>query len=304
MRSIETRWQPEQPLPSAALRRLSERIGDMACSALLTEVMLTPKPGLVDQRNSGAHRDMDLQTFFASIHAIGTHFEQFALTGLLNAREPASRMLPLLRPTGVLAEVDMRRATGNVNTHKGGIFAMGLLCAAAGRLCANGAHLGAEAVCDEVARMCAGLVAAELGAGMHPPATAGETLYQRHGMTGARGEAESGFATVREHSLPTYAALRARGVNRERALLQAMLQLLAWNADTNLVSRGGMEGLIFVQQQARWLVRHGGVLAHGGLNGLAALDDTLIARNLSPGGSADLIAVTVFLAEAGGECQS
>jgi triphosphoribosyl-dephospho-CoA synthase len=298
MRSTETRWPLELPLPSAASRRLSERIGDRACSALMAEVMLTPKPGLVDRRNCGAHRDMGIGTFFASIHAIGTHFEQFALTGLINADVAAARMLPLLRPSGVLAETAMRRATGDVNTHKGGIFAMGLLCAAAGRLAAHGACSDAAALCDEVGRMCAGLVATELAAGTHAPRTAGERFYALHGMTGARGEAESGFATAREHALPVYRELLQRGVGHELALLQAMLQLLAWNDDTNLVSRGGMAGLRFVQEQARWLLQRGGVLSRDGLGWLCALDDALIERNLSPGGSADLIAVTLFLSEA------
>ncbi|MBV8045698.1 MAG: triphosphoribosyl-dephospho-CoA synthase CitG [Paludibacterium sp.] len=298
MHTTDARWSLDALRPSAAERRLAERIGDLAAAALSAEVLLTPKPGLVDRRNNGAHRDMNLDTFFASIHAIGGYFEQFALTGLRNAAEPTGRVLPLLRPVGVLAEAAMCRATGNVNTHKGGIFAMGLLCAAAGRLCAQGITPDAPALCAEVACICAGLVTAELGAATREARTAGERFYARYGMTGARGEAESGFATARLYALPVYQSLCDRGVEADRALLQAMLHLLANNDDTNLVSRGGPEGLAFVQHQARALIARGGVLAQDGLDQLAALDDALIARHLSPGGSADLIAVTVFLAEA------
>lgn len=79
------------------------------------------------------------------------------------------------------------------------------------------------------------------------------------------------------------------------ALLQTLLHLMAWNDDTNLVSRGGLAGLNFVQQEAQRLLWQGGVLAHGGLEALRQFDDELIARHLSPGGSADLLAVTWFL---------
>lgn len=79
------------------------------------------------------------------------------------------------------------------------------------------------------------------------------------------------------------------------ALLQTLLHLMAWNDDTNLVSRGGLEGLNFVQQQAQKLLWEGGVLSDGGMDALRRLDDELIIRHLSPGGSADLLAVTWFL---------
>lgn len=294
MQFTDSLWLPKpQPLGMAQCHQ-ADTIGDLACTALSAEIWLSPKPGLVDQRNNGSHSDMTLQTFLDSITAIGPYFAQFALTGLRNADVPAARMLPLLRPIGVLAETAMCQATGNINTHKGGIFALGLLSAAAGRLIARGHACTADSLCSEVAAICQGLVAAELGL-LSTPRTAGERLYVQYGMAGARGEAESGFATVRQHALPICRVLRQRQVDEERLLLQAMLHLLAHNADTNLVSRGGPEGLAFVQQQARTLLAAGGVLQPGGMDKLCAMDDALIAHHLSPGGCADLIAVTVFL---------
>lgn len=186
----------------------------------------------------------------------------------------------------------MLHATGGVNTHKGSIFAFGLLCAAAGRLTGQGRALLPDPLCAEVAAICAEVVEELRRPG--EAGTAGEHLYRRHGLTGARGEAASGFATVRNHALPAFERLRPHG--SRMALHAALLELLAFNADTNVVSRGGLAGLAFLQGEAMRLRRDGGVSAPDYLHRLAALDDEAIRRNLSPGGSADLLAVTWFLA--------
>ncbi|WP_187433279.1 triphosphoribosyl-dephospho-CoA synthase, partial [Serratia marcescens] len=123
----------------------------------------------------------------------------------------------------------------------------------------------------------------------------GESHFLRYGLSGARGEAESGFRTVRTQALPVFNRMMAETGNTNLALLQTLLHLMAWNDDTNLVSRGGLEGLNFVQHQAQKLLWQGGVMAEGGLEAMNQLDQQLIARNLSPGGSADLLAVTYFL---------
>ncbi|SFN85230.1 triphosphoribosyl-dephospho-CoA synthase [Formivibrio citricus] len=275
---------------------MATRIGALAHEALIREVELTPKPGLVDRRNAGSHRDMDLQTFHASAAAIAEWFPVFFRRGLVDCDVPANRFLPLLRPEGVACENAMFRATDGVNTHKGGIFSMGLLCAAAGRLHGRGEPLGQTALCDEVAQICAALVEQELE-GRAEATTAGEYLFRKHGLTGARGEVAAGFATVREQSLPVFERTRERHGCEERALHAALLQLLAFNRDTNVVSRGGMDGLHFVQAEARRLLDDGGIDLPDYLERLASLDDALIVRNLSPGGSADLLAVTWFLAD-------
>ena len=123
----------------------------------------------------------------------------------------------------------------------------------------------------------------------------GEAHFLRYGLPGARGEAESGFLTVRTQALPVFTRMMEETGDSNLALLQTLLHLMAWNDDTNLVSRGGLAGLNFVQQEAQRLLWQGGVLADGGLEALRQFDDELIARHLSPGGSADLLAVTWFL---------
>jgi triphosphoribosyl-dephospho-CoA synthase len=283
--------------PSAwqAAESLQDQIARLAHGALIREVWLTPKPGLVDRRNTGSHCDMGLDTFLASAQAIRPWFAKFFLRGMATADLPADRVLPQLRPEGILCERDMFGATGGVNTHKGSVFAFGLLCGAVGRCLGQGRPINHQDVCDDVALICAHLVEAELD-GAKRAATAGEQLFKRYGLTGARGEAASGFATVRAQSLPVYLAVESETGSEQCALFAAFLQLLATNQDTNLVARGGLEGLAYVQERASRILEEGGVHAPDFIAKMAAFDDALIERNLSPGGSADLLAVTWFLA--------
>lgn len=279
-------------------RATADAVGRLAERALRGELELTPKPGLVDRANSGAHRDMDFATFDASIGAIAPWLRHFAQRGIDSCDSAAAAVLPLLRRDGRGCESDMFTATGGVNTHKGAVFSFALLCAAAGRLLGRGARIDEGAVCAEVAILGAGLVAAELGTGREPR-TAGERMYRAHGLTGARGEAEGGFATARVHGVLPYRRARARGVAEAPALHESLLQLLANNADTNLVSRGGLDGLRYVRDEARRVLAGTGCGSAERTTALIAFDDALIRRNLSPGGSADLLAVSWFLAQLG-----
>ncbi len=243
----------------------------LAEEALWQELELTPKPGLVDRLNNGAHHDMDHALFARSIIAITPWFSRFTELGSDYADQPPGEQLRLLRPMGMACEQAMYAATGGVNTHKGGIFSLGLLCFAAGRV----REVTASSLCSEVGMLCQGLVAREL-AGRSAAATAGERQFQQLGLTGARGEAESGFATVRR-VLPQW---------NGRQLHDLLLRLMAVNPDSNLVSRGGIEGLRYVQGYARELLANG-----WDRETLLKMDKELIERNLSPGGSADLLSV-------------
>ncbi|KFW99482.1 triphosphoribosyl-dephospho-CoA synthase CitG [Pectobacterium carotovorum] len=257
--------------------------------ALTMEVMLTPKPGLVDCANNGSHRDMDVALFQTSIQAIAPWFRHFTEAGYQHASVPLAQLLSQVRPIGIACEQAMLSATQGVNTHKGGIFAFGLLCSAAGWLAGRGERVTQRSLCDSVATMCHDVVRNELET-CSGAATAGEHLYQRHGLTGARGEAASGFNTVCQYALPALQEAIAAGEDDETALLRTLLVLMAHNPDTNVVSRGGMDGLVFVQDYARRLL-----IGPLDRQALREMDDALIARNLSPGGSADLLALTWLL---------
>lgn len=267
----------------------------LARTALLKEVYLTPKPGLVDRRNAGSHHDMDFYTFLRSINAISKWFDYFYQLGCLYPEIVGTEFLKSIRPIGIGCEQVMFKDTQGINTHKGGIFAFGLLSGALGRLETRREHLCSDSICQEVAYICADIVG-ELDPN-NPAKTVGEKLFQQYGITGARGEAAAGYTTVRQYGLPIYLQLIREGVTEELALLQTLLNLLAHNDDTNVISRGGLDGLKLVQAQANYLLEQGGIFANNGIEQMIHFDDLLINHHLSPGGSADLLGVTWFLAQ-------
>ena len=279
-------------VPSSFLEHYCE----LAFRALLAEVNLTPKPGLVDRNNCGSHKDMALEDFYHSAAVIRGYFPLFIQTGANTAMLPACEVLQYLRPIGMACETAMFHATAGVNTHKGSIFSLGLLCAAIGRLYQLQHMPTPEAICQTVATFCHGLTERELRHNNHQQ-TAGQRLFRQLGLTGARGEAEAGYPLVINLALPHYRAHLAQGTDPELALLDTLLLLMANNGDTNVASRGGVAGLNWLQYTARTLLANGGICKPCDLHHLYAFDTACIAHNLSPGGSADLLIVTWFLAQ-------
>ncbi|WP_421356453.1 triphosphoribosyl-dephospho-CoA synthase CitG [Pseudocitrobacter faecalis] len=263
-----------------AIKPRAINVASLAEEALWQELELTPKPGLVDKNNNGSHRDMNHALFVRSIQAISPWFARFEAAGREFAPRTDREQLALLRPIGIACEQAMLRATHGVNTHKGGIFALGLLCFAAGRLAEKGMQMNALSLSTQVSEICQGMVQREL-ASRQSRATAGEKQFHQFGLTGARGEAESGFATVMRHVLPHW---------NSHSMHEMLLRLMAVNPDSNLVSRGGLAGMRYVQNYSQQLLARG--WQH---DDLVEMDKQLIARNLSPGGSADLLSVAWVL---------
>lgn len=290
---IHPDYQPAISAPSA-----SQRFARDAFRALLVEVNLTPKPGLVDRHNTGAHRDMHLGHFYRSARAIGLWLPHFIRQGQTDAHLPAEQQLSRLRPLGMACEAQMFSATGGVNTHKGSVFSLGLLCNAFGRLQQQQRLIDAQSLCREVAAICNGLVERELRHN-NTGQTAGQRLFAEFGLSGARGEAESGFQRVISGALPLYRQRINAGCGEQIALMDSLLWLMANNDDTNVASRGGIQGLRWLQHYASQLLTLGGAGAPQGMARLRQFDVACIARNLSPGGSADLLIVTWLLAQLG-----
>ncbi|SQD79338.1 triphosphoribosyl-dephospho-CoA synthase CitG [Moritella yayanosii] len=279
------------------LSQLFQQVGELAYNAMLAEVYLTPKPGLVDRQSNGAHDDMDVALFQRSANAIKPFLSQFVQRGWMLSKGNASDLLTGIRGIGINCERAMFGATFGVNTHKGMIFSLGLVCSAVGWLRGRKNPLTAVNISATIAVAGKGLVLLELEPKSLLPQTAGEKIYSQYGLTGARGEAESGFAMVMNYGLPTYQLCRQCGQTDEQALAQVLLTLMAHNPDTNLVSRGGLEGLYYVQQYAQELLLKYASTDVGFERAMVQFDDALVARNLSPGGSADLLAITRLIAQ-------
>jgi len=277
-------------LLDTAVGQMAQHIADTACLALEKEVTTTPKPGLVDENNSGAHRDMEIGHFFASIQALRPFFQRIAMEGCLTREQDASQVLPLLRSIGMEAEKAMLQATAGVNTHKGAIFSIGLLCAAAGRLSPE--DWSADSLCAAVAAMAAGVTKELSGIKANNAATAGERIYTEYGITGVRGQAEAGFPAVLETGLPVLRKGLQQGLSLNDCGCATLLHLLAVTDDTNLIHRSDRQTQLQVKQSVADLLT---VDPYPEKAVIQQLDREFIEKNLSPGGSADLLAATYFL---------
>lgn len=276
-----------------------ENIARYALQALLYEVSASPKPGLVDRFNQGAHKDMDFFTFMSSSASLVFYFFNCAEAGIKYAGGDPEELFQALRGIGFKAEKAMFEATGGVNTHKGLIFSLGIICAAASCCMEENKtdSVDTETICGKISMMTKGLCLREL-ASMNKTEglTYGEKLYRKYGLKGIRGEVESGFPTVRSCSLPVLKQLKSmKTYHMNDIYVQTLLHLMTVNEDTNIVARHDMETLEYVRQYARRILDAGGMLSEEGVRMVYEMDRAFIGRNISPGGSADLLAVTIML---------
>jgi triphosphoribosyl-dephospho-CoA synthase len=275
-------------------------IGSACLSGILLEVSAHPKPGLVTPRSMGAHRDMDQQTFMLTSAAIAPCFHRCAAIGLSH-RGDATGVLPQVRAVGRDYDVLLMAASNGVNTQRGALFALGITAAAAGRALRDDITPDAARIFAEAAAITRGLVQRELTDRRGAATTAGEKLHASYGTRGIRGEVEDGFPTVAMHGLPALRAAIAAGHGLNRVLVHTLIQLIAEAEDSTVLWRGGPDALAFMQQQARRIRDLGGALTADGLSSIHAFGAKCIARRISAGGAADLLAVTiaVYLIENG-----
>ncbi|SCZ79398.1 triphosphoribosyl-dephospho-CoA synthase CitG [Acidaminobacter hydrogenoformans] len=303
MRLADT-YAKKRPLtPSEA--SIARRIGQTALEAMLMEVAATPSPGLVDRFNSGAHDDMDISTFIRSSSALAGPMTMLVEEGLRH-EGTLPELLPKIRRIGIDAEHEMFQATYGINTQKGLLFLLGILAAAAGyalkplaECSADGLGFKTEAIAKCAAGICEGLVSRELESLRHHKPdrqlTAGEHYYIAHGFTGVRGEIEHGLPTVMRVGLPALEAALAEGATDNDALVHALIALMTRTEDTTILHRHDLEVLKAVQAEAAALFEAGGYLTAEGKQQVAEMDQRFIQNHISPGGSADLLAVTWFL---------
>ena len=274
----------------AGRQQFAEYIAVRAYLALTQEVSVTPKPGLVDRNNTGAHRDMDLRHFFASATALRPYFCRCAEEGYLTRQLPPEETFARIRPLGMEAEQSMRTATRGVNTHKGAIFSLGILCAAAGRTVPQ--DWTAQGLLDLCAAMTRGVVEKDFaGITRENAKTVGERLYAEYGITGVRGQAEAGFPAVKR-CLPVLRQGLTQGLGLNHAGAATLLHLLCAADDTNLIHRSDRETQLALQTQLKALLAE---TPYPTIETIAQLDREFIEKNLSPGGSADLLALCFFL---------
>jgi triphosphoribosyl-dephospho-CoA synthase len=270
---------------------VARKLADLAVAVLLEEAELTPKPALVDCRGNGAHHDLDLARLRRSAQSLQDGFA--AIAAVAADEQPSLRLHAQLGRIGREMEQRMLAATGGSNAHRGAIWALGLLVAAAARRSADHTPAGLARAAAALARLPDS--GRDAGRPADRPPSHGERARLTHGAAGARGEAQAAFPHAIRVGLPMLRAARDRGVPEDRARLDALMAIMASLDDTCLLHRGGRAALKAAKTGARAVLKAGGTAVPAGRQRLDQLHAELMARWASPGGSADLLAVALFL---------
>ena len=239
----------------------------------------------MDSRGNGAHHDLSLALMERSARSLTPTFQALAQQSWLRPADIALRQT--VGRLGREGEQQMMAATCGVNTHRGAIWALGLLVSAV-------AMLGGEARAHDVARTAAQL--AKLPDEAAPKVfSKGLRATHRYRVPGAREEAQQAFPHIMQRALPQLRLSRLNGSSETHARLDALMAIMTSLTDTCVLSRAGLEGLDAMQDGARAVLNAGGCATTAGQQALANLDRQMLALNASPGGAADLLAATLFL---------
>jgi len=277
-----------QTLPIGAVltaEELAERLADTATQALIDEARLSPKPGLVDSRSSGAHQDLNLDLMVRSAHSLTPTFYALALHSWQRPADIALRQD--IGRLGRAGEAQMMVETGGVNTHRGAIWAMGLLVSAVA--------MQPESLLPQHIAQRAAKIAALPDAFSPKKFSKGSHAVQRYQVPGAREEAQGGFPHIIDCALPQLHRSRSRGASESEAQVDALLAVMTRLTDTCVLSRGGLPALHAMHQGAQAVLAAGGMHSVAGRQQLRRLERRMLSDNVSPGGAADLLAATLFL---------
>lgn len=275
-------------------KKYYEHVAAYAIRAVLYEVTTSPKPGLVDRYTNGAHSDMDIFTFMSSSSAISKGFLDIG-EFTENYSGEVEGLLQGLRPIGMEIEAAMFEATQGVNTHKGIVFSLGLFIAAAVQV-NKLKKPTAENISDYIKKMTVGLSRELINNGGAVGITHGKEIFNSYGFKGIRGEAEDGFPTVLKYGLDALKKSYYTLPSKNDLFVQTLFSIMTVCEDSNIVSRHKPETLYEVQAIAKKFLESGGMKQENAKKIVETMDEDFTKRNISPGGAADLLAVTIFLA--------
>ncbi len=287
-------------LTSFKEEQLVKKVTGFVTYALLQEVSLSPKPGLVCRNNNGAHTDMDYASFLQSIAMISPYFHDIGKAALVFDGDITSA-LPKIREIGLRMEQNMLHATTNINTHKGAIFLMSVSVFSIVYTIHKNGVFDIDVFHTTLKEMTKGIVKRELHSiSNNTNISHGQQCFLDFGLmgSGARGEIEQGMPTVISHSLPLLNKLLKTSINScndiclKQTLVPVLLKLISVNNDTNVLYRTNKNTLIKLQEKANsalesWL--------SGNSSHYESLVKWCLQKGISPGGSADLLAVTILI---------
>ncbi|WP_373987555.1 triphosphoribosyl-dephospho-CoA synthase MdcB [Duganella sp. BuS-21] len=257
----------------------------LAVRSLHAELCLYPKPGLVSPVDNGSHDDMDAGTFMRSMFALRHYFRKICLAGWNDA--PFAQ----LKQLGIAAEAAMLNATRGVNTHRGAIFSLGMLCATAGRARAQGTPMTPAALRAAMLIRWGEELAGHAGkAAKRDALSNGLRVAARYAVSGAREEGALGLPSVFEVGIPALLAARARGATVTEERIDTLYTLMAHISDSNVYHRAGPQGAQIVREHAEHFLAQGGTVNFNWRATAVASHHVFMQHRLSPGGAADLLA--------------
>lgn len=285
---------------------MKKEIERSVCKALLGEVYTTPKPGLVDLKDNGAHTDMDVHTFEKSTAAIAPYISEMFCAGYAS-QTCDDELFAKIRQIGIHAERAMFEKTKGVNTHKGILFTMGIISGAAGYYYRRQHHFCVEEVLALGGKMCRKALKNDFEKTINKvqenknlidvSLSHGEKMYLQYGIRGVRGEAQDGFPILSNYLWPLFCKYKKEGKSGHILNLQILLWAILLSEDTNVLKRGGIEGGVWLKKAVQDIVEEGGAFTQKGISRIKKLNEECIRKNISPGGAADLLAATLYLEE-------
>lgn len=281
-------------LGRATQHGFASEVARLAVGSLHAELCLYPKPGLVSLVDTGSHEDMDARTFMRSLFSLRHYFKKICLAGLNDA--PFAR----LKQLGIEAEAAMLKATRGINTHRGAIFSLGLLCATAGRARAQGTPMTPAAL--RAAMLIRWGEELAMHAAAAPPSSQPSTqlsnglrVAAQYSVSGAREEGALGLPSVFEIGVPALLASRTRGASMTHARIDTLFMLMARISDSNVYHRAGPQGAQTVRAHAQQFIDFGGTANVNWRAQALASHQAFVQQRLSPGGAADLLAASCLV---------
>lgn len=268
------------------------KLGEFATEAMIYEVSCFPSFGLVSPISSGSHTDMDYFTFIDSTTVLNRYFLEMAYVGYSD--DPIEEIFAQVRKIGEKAEEAMFIKTNGINTHKGMIFVLGLGITASSKILYDGGSF--LDISKLIKNMTTGIVESELkNLTTKTTLTHGEKIFLEYGISGVRGEAEMGFPIVFNYALNFYDSTKRLGQNNR--LVQSLLGIMSRCQDTTILHRHNYDTLLNLQKKSENLINLGGIENLNNISEINNLNSHNEKNRISPGGCADLLALTVFISK-------
>ena len=271
----------------------NKEVAKLATKALLYEVSISPKAGLVSRLSNGSHKDMNFFTFIDSALSLDNYFSECYIYGKKNDFY-SPNFFKNLRDLGKKAEKEMYQATDGINTHKGTIFSMGIIISVLASYLKETDEIDLKVLSNKIKNMCSPLLN-ELE-NTNDFSTYGEKAFKNYHLTGARGLALSGYKIVLLDGINKLKEF-TKILDFETSCILLLFYYISILDDTNIVNRANLETLKEIQILCKNLYEENSksLSKEKIRNEMSKLNDIFIEKNISAGGSADLLILTIFI---------